>query len=85
MGGIGGRSLQGIISPREVFCVCLLAYFTGAADHAVMVAGGLVCVNKVSEVAVVRPVGTGWSAAFLLLRYWAYAMISGRREIGRLE
>ena len=31
------------------------AYFTGAADHAVMVAGGLVCVNKVPEVAVVRP------------------------------
>ena len=49
---VGGRSSQGIISPREAFCVCLLAYFNGTADHAVMVAGGVVCVNKEPEVAV---------------------------------
>ena len=64
MSGIGGRSSQGIISPREAFCVCLLAYFNGTADHAVMVAGGVVCVNKEPEVAVALPVETGWSAAF---------------------
>ena len=38
------------LSVRERRCV--RAYFTGAADHVVMVAGGMDCVNKGREVAV---------------------------------
>ena len=50
--GADGGSSQGIISPREAFCVCLLAYFNRTADHEVMVAGGVACVKKEPEVAV---------------------------------
>ncbi len=60
------------------------AYFNGTADHMVMVAGGMDCVNKGPEVAVALQ----WKRVicrYLLFRNWAYAMMACKREIGRLE
>ena len=60
------------------------AYFSGTADHVVMVAGGMDCVNKGPEVAVALQWKRG-EYGFLLFRNWPYAMIACKREIGRLE
>lgn len=75
MRGTGEDSSQGTIHPQEAFCACMRACFGGSADHTVMVAAGVVRVNKGAEVAVALQWKRG-ACRLLLFRNWAYAMIS---------